>query len=172
MRSGTFFASVGSVLAGIAHRYGLETKLAEHRLQQRWAEIAGAPVAAHTRPDAIRFKKLHLVVENSVWLHQLTFLKPTLIRQINAAVGRPLVSEIVLRVGDVSVPVDRGNEAATTVGPVGGEEPVTNDPAVRAQAAAYADRVTDPALRARLEALMARALSAPPEPPNRPPSQE
>src|SRR5688572_23499298 len=102
MRPSSFFAPVASILKAVAHRHGIETPLFEHRLRRRWSEIVGDQLAAHTRPDLIRFKKLYLIVENSVWLQQLTFLKPTLIEKINAAAGGPVVSDIVLRVGDLA----------------------------------------------------------------------
>ena len=76
-----FFFSVSSVLTKLAKRLGLEAKLLEAQLRRHWPEIAGEQIAAHTRPDQIRFKKLHLIVANSVWLQQLTFLKPTLLRR-------------------------------------------------------------------------------------------
>ena len=102
MRPASFFAPVASILKAVAHRHGIETPLFEHRLRRRWSEIVGDQLAAHTRPDLIRFKKLYLIVENSVWLQQLTFLKPTLIEKINAAAGGPVVSDIVLRVGELA----------------------------------------------------------------------
>jgi len=81
-----FFDSVGSVLKSLVHRYGMESKLLEYHLRRRWPEIAGEQIAAHTSPDGIRFRKLYLIVENSVWLHQLTFLKPTLLESIGTLV--------------------------------------------------------------------------------------
>lgn len=161
-----FFTPFGSVLASLAQRYGLGTKLVEYKLHQHWGMIAGDAVAAHTRPDTIRFKKLYLLVENSVWLQQLTFLKPALIERINASAGHPVVSDIVLRVGDVSC------EAPETVrGPRSEDAPRTSNlelPAsIREEAAAYAEPVTDPDLRTRLAQVIAQALSTPQRPPDR-----
>ena len=159
-----FFTPFGSVLAGLAQRYGLGTKLLEHKLHQHWGDIAGAAVAAHTRPDTIRFKKLYLIVENSVWLQQLTFLKPALIERINVSAGHQVVSDIVLRVGDVTLPFEHGNVTTLNVAP---DCSVTTDPSdeARAQAAAYAEPVTDPDLRTRLAQVIAQALATPPRPP-------
>src|SRR5437764_14345778 len=103
MRRGSFFASVSSILTNLAPRYGMEAKLLEWRLRRHWSEIAGEQIAAHTRPDQIRFKKLYLIVENSVWLQQLMFLKPTLLEKINEAADSQLVSDIMFRVGAVSI---------------------------------------------------------------------
>jgi hypothetical protein len=161
-----FFFSVSSVLTDIAHRYGLETTLTEYHLQHHWPEIAGASIAAHTRPDAIRFRRLYLIVENSVWLQQLTFLKPTLIEKINAAAGHSVLSDIVLRVGEVALPSESLQGDKTTARR---EEPIDAAPSEesRMEATVYAEAVRDPDLRARLETVMAKALSSPPRPPGR-----
>ena len=77
--------SFGAILSGLAKRLGLETRLVELRIQQRWPEIVGEPMGSHTWPAQIRFKKLYLLVENSVWLQQLTFLKPALLAKLREA---------------------------------------------------------------------------------------
>jgi hypothetical protein len=158
-----FFTPFGSVLASLAQRYGLGTKLLEYKLHQHWGMIAGDAVAAHTRPDTIRFKKLYLLVENSVWLQHLTFLKPALIERINASAGHPVVSDIVLRVGEVH-PSARQKEKGKNE-----EERLSVSPPAEAvaEAAAYAEPVTDPDLRTRLAQVIAQALSIPQRPPER-----
>ncbi len=152
------FDSVGSVLTRLAHRFGIETQLLEHRLRRHWPEVAGDHIAAHTRPGQIRFKKLYLVAESSVWAQQLTFLKPALIEKINAAGGRAIISDIVLRVGEVGE-VKSQKEKGKSVVDVQ-EEPAPS-PETLEQAAAHARNVTDPDLRAHLTTVMARALSLP-----------
>lgn len=154
MRRGSFFASVSSILTNIAPRFGMEAKLMEWRLRRHWLEIAGEQIAAHTRPDQIRFKKLYLIVGNSVWLQQLMFLKPTLLEKINEAAGSQLVSDIMFRVGEVSSEPrevqGHDDEAPRQVDP---------SPESLAQATTHAAAVKDPDLRARLIAVMAQALS-------------
>jgi len=158
-----FFTPFGSVLASLAQRYGLGTKLLEYKLHQHWGMIAGDAVAAHTRPDTIRFKKLYLFVENSVWLQHLTFLKPALIERINASAGHLVVSDIVLRVGEVHQSARQKEKGKNE------EERLSVSPPAEAvaEAAAYAEPVTDPDLRTRLAQVIAQALSTPQRPPER-----
>src|SRR5437867_4772926 len=162
MRRGSFFAPVSSILTNLAPRFGMEAKLLEWRLRRHWSEIAGEQIAMHTRPDQIRFKKLYLIVGNSVWLHQLTFLKPTLLERINEASGSQIVSDIIFRVGEVSsMPREvqkLDDEALRMTDP---------SPESLAQAAAHAAAVKDPDLRARLIAVMAQALSLRGRPPSK-----
>ena len=140
----------------------MEAKLLEWRLRRHWSDIAGEQIASHTRPDQIRFKKLYLIVENSVWLQQLTFLKPTLLEKINEAAGSQIVSDIIFRVGEVS-------SEPREVQRLDDEVPRLADPSPEtlAQAAAHAAAVKDPDLRARLIAVMAQALSLRGRPPSK-----
>ncbi|MGE3977238.1 MAG: DUF721 domain-containing protein [Nitrospira sp.] len=100
--------SFGSILSGLSKRLGLESRLVELRLQHRWRDIVGEPMASHTWPAQIRFKKLYLIVRNSVWLQQLTFLKPALLTKLQAASGAESVTDIACRVGEIP----GGTEAA------------------------------------------------------------
>lgn len=160
----SFFDSIASVLSGIARRHGMESKLLEHKLLRNWPDIAGDPIASHTRPDQIKFKKLYLVVENSVWLQHLTFLKPELIGKINAAAGSAMITDVVLRVGQVPR-VDkevRGSRFEVEQGTPSHELPTPNltpPTDLLREAEAHATAVTDPELRARLTEVIAHALS-------------
>ena len=96
------FALVGDVIKNLAPRLGLETRLLELHLQQQWEDIVGSQIATHARPGRIRFKKLYVLVTSSVWVQQLTFLKPTLIQRLNEASGGQAITDLIVRVGDLS----------------------------------------------------------------------
>ncbi len=145
--------SLGTILSGLAKRLGLESRLLELRLQHQWREMLGEPIASHTWPDQIRFKKLYLVVRNSVWLQQLTFLKPALLAKINAESGTELVTEIVLHVGEIPAH-SRETDSATNIP----AQPVVSEAALT-EASAHAASVQDPDLRTRLTQVMVEALS-------------
>ncbi|HLZ32857.1 MAG TPA: DUF721 domain-containing protein [Nitrospira sp.] len=153
MRTHGSIDSFGSILSGLAKRLGLESRLFELRLQHQWHEIVGDPIAAHTRPDQIRFKKLHVIVRNSVWLQQLTFLKPTLLAKLNAQADTELISDISFRVGEI---LARDRPAGSPAG--SGMTPVVTEDALT-EASAHAAAVQDPELRTRLTQLMAESFS-------------
>jgi hypothetical protein len=144
--------SFGSILSGLAKRLGLESRLLELRLQHRWRELMGEPVASHTWPDQIRFKKLYLIVPNSVWLQQLTFLKPTLLAKLNADAGADFVNDIVLRVGELP-PINQPSAS-----PAGPSRRPHVSPAAWAEASKHAASVQNAELRTRLTEIMAEAL--------------
>ena len=151
--------SFGSVLSGLAKRLGLESKLLELRLQHDWRHIVGEPIASHTWPAHIRFKKLSLVVRNSVWLQQLTFLKPALLAKLNAASGTELVKEIVLRVGDIPSPPAAPSDSLA----IDGKSPEAE--AARAEAAGHVAAIQDPGLREQFTSVISKYPSQAPPPP-------
>lgn len=145
--------SIGTVLNGLARRLGLESKLLECRLRREWPTIVGEPIASNTWPDQIRYKKLYVRVHNPVWLHQLTFLKPTLVEKVNGVAGSDLISDIVLRVGELPKA-----EPVSSPGDLGTQASVPNMDLL-AEATAHTAAVQDPGLRDRLAHLMAHSLA-------------
>ena len=149
-----YFSTIGMVLESVTRRMGLESPFLEYRLQSQWVDIVGRSLAAHTRPDTIRYKKLYLFVEHSVWLQHLTFLKASLLDKVNAMAGHQAVIDIVMRVGDIP-----------PLPPLPVSDPVGTDreelsPDLLAEVQQHAAAVTDPVLRKSLARVMARALAA------------
>jgi hypothetical protein len=137
--------------------------LLEHKLQRHWPVIVGEHVAAHTRPESIRFKKLYVITDSSVWVQQLTFLKPSLLESINTAAGSPIVTDIVLRVGEVEheTPGD-GSESPSRLTKI---QPAHSlSPESLAEVSRHAEAVEDPDIRACLTEVMVRALANPSDP--------
>jgi hypothetical protein len=160
MRGQSRLDSFGTILAGVAHRLGLESKLYEARLRRQWSAIVGEPIATHTRPDQIRFKKLYVSVHNSVWLQQLTFLKPVLLEKVNRMAGETLVTEIVLRIGEFSAePASGPTPSALQAAP-----PQPSAELLR-EAALHTQGIQDQDLREYVAAVMAQALSQVEPPP-------
>lgn len=158
--------SLSSILEGVARRLGLESKLLENRLRRDWVSIVGEPIASNTWPDQIRYKKLYLIVHNSVWLHQLTFLKPTLIQKLNGAAGGELITEIVLRVGEIPL----RTAASATTPPLDGD--VTVSEVSLAEASSHVSAIQDPDLRLQFTWVISRyprTLSPPGQGPSRVP---
>jgi hypothetical protein len=150
--------SLSSVLEGLARRLGLESKLLESRLRRDWVSIVGEPIASNTWPDQVRYKKLYLLVHNSVWLHQLTFLKPTLLHKLNAVAGGELLTEIVLRVGEIP---SRVVVSGTT--PAMDGDFTVNEVAL-AEASSHVSAIQDPGLRLRFTEVISRYPQAPTPP--------
>jgi hypothetical protein len=115
-------------------------------------------MASNTWPDQIRYKKLYLLVHNSVWLHQLTFLKPTLIQKLNGAAGGELITEIVLRVGEIP---SRVVVSATT--PATDSDSTISEVAL-AEVSSHVAAIQDPDLRLLFTSVISRNLRTPTPP--------
>jgi hypothetical protein len=155
---------IASILQAILQRHGLAPKILDFQLQQRWAQIAGEQIACHSQPDHIRFRKLYLLVDNSIWLQQLMFLKPTLIEKINAIAGQQSIVDIVLRVGELK---DKERGVAEEAGSASQQRVSPSPPVDQARSHPANDdldrtgAIKDPDLREKLAALMTAALSRP-----------
>jgi predicted nucleic acid-binding Zn ribbon protein len=150
------FTALSQTLDSLAAQFGLQVKLLEYRLRRDWPAIVGEQVACHTRPDAIRHRKLLLIADHSVWVQHLTFLKPALIEKVNAAAGGTVVSDFIVRVGEVAACGDGGEAAAPQ--PAAVEASAAEPPAIDGPPLP----ISDEALRAHWTSVMARALRSRP----------
>jgi hypothetical protein len=157
--------SFGSILSGLSKRLGLESRLLELRLQRRWHELVGEPMASHTWPTQIRFKKLYLVVRNSVWLQQLTFLKPALLTKLQAEFGTECVTDIAGRVGEI--PADSETPSARLTTDLGSPQPEESS----AEVFSHTTVIQDPALREHFRKVISAYLVQAPPPPVKSPSR-
>ena len=150
------FDSFGMILSGLAKRLGLESRLVELRLQHHWRHIIGEPTGSYTWPDQIRFKKLYLVVRNSVWLQQLTFLKPAMLAKLHDETGPDLITDILFRVGEIPAsPASEPVASAATFPLV----PETTE------VLSHTARIQDQALRERFTEVISRYPAPVPAPP-------
>ncbi|CUS33810.1 DUF721 domain-containing protein [Candidatus Nitrospira nitrificans] len=157
--------SFGNILSGLSKRLGLESRLLELRLQRRWHELVGEPMASHTWPAQIRFKKLYLVVRNSVWLQQLTFLKPALLTKLQAEFGTECVTDIACRVGEI--PADSAASSSCLTTDLGTPRPEESS----AEVCSHTTVIQDPALREHFRKVISAYLVQAPPPPARGPSR-
>ena len=95
------FTSFQTILQGVARSQGFSVRLWEYRLQTQWRGIVGEVLVAHTWPTRIRFRKLFVAVGNSVWLHQLIYVKPTLLEKIQSEAPDLFLNDIVFRIGEI-----------------------------------------------------------------------
>jgi hypothetical protein len=102
MAPGLSFHRVSNVLEKVLPSYGLATRLAEWSLKLKWEQIVGGPVAAHSEPGPLNFKRLVIVVDCPAWVQHLTFLKSELTKKIQRSLGVETVTEIRFKVGSLS----------------------------------------------------------------------
>ena len=126
-------------------------RLCEYRLQKQWKGLVGEVVASHTWPARIKFRKLHVAVDNSVWLHQLMYLKTTLMENIQARMEDLHLEDIIFWIGEI--PESHADDSDVHADHV----PVSSD--ARMTALEYTRVINDDELRASLTRVIAKALS-------------
>ena len=80
---------------------GLGSRLSEYRVFVQWEKAVGPVIARHAQPQAVRGKKLALVVDSPAWMQQLSLLKPQLVEKVNSTLGKDAINGITLRLGEV-----------------------------------------------------------------------
>jgi predicted nucleic acid-binding Zn ribbon protein len=90
---------VGDSLDAISRRWGAPKAGALAAVFDRWDEIVGAQVAAHTRPIRLSAGALVVAVDEPGWATQLRFLEADLLRRCNEVAGPGSVAKIDVRVG-------------------------------------------------------------------------
>jgi hypothetical protein len=62
----------------------LAERLPEYRIRRAWTTLVGPDVARHARPQSLTAGVLHVVVDNSPWLHELTLRTAELTDRLRA----------------------------------------------------------------------------------------
>jgi hypothetical protein len=150
------FESIHSVLQDVAKGSALALKLSEVRLQQEWEGLVGQIIAKHSYPESIRYKKLNLVADNSIWLQQLVFLKATILEAIHSILPDLALTDIILRIG--SIP-EKPPALSPTPQASSSIPPVLPSPF----AAALTEQLGNPDLQALLARTITKALSQTPQ---------
>jgi len=72
----------GSILSDVIREHPLAKLKALARLRAAWTETVGEAVAAHALPVDLREGTLIVEVDGSVWMQQLSFLKPQMVARL------------------------------------------------------------------------------------------
>ena len=74
------------------------------RVHDRWVEIAGAQMAAHTEPVRLHGGVLVVRAESPTWATQVSYLSGELVERANAVLGEGQVHRVVLVTGPLTGP--------------------------------------------------------------------
>jgi hypothetical protein len=138
-----------ATLMKILKARGLEGRLSEYHVFGRWEKAVGATIARHARPEALRAKKLTVIVDSPAWMQQLSLLKPDIIEKVNRGLGKDAIRDLALRLGEVA-PTEQRTE----------DRPVrpSLDAGDRAKIEQYVHEVHDPEIRAAIERVIEKDL--------------
>src|SRR5881397_2992216 len=147
MRSGTP-RPVSDVLAAAVPQ--IDERLPEYRIRKAWSKLVGPEVARRTRPQSLANGCLHVVVDNSPWLSELTLRAPELTARVHAQVDavRSLRFTLGTLEAEPSPPAERRVRRAKTLD--------DDDRDIEAAASA----ISDPALADAARRLLTKARRA------------
>ena len=83
--------------AACSTREGWQQRAAMGSVFGRWAEIVGADLAAHTRPDSFADGELAVTADSTAWATQVRLLAPVLVKRLNAELGDGSVRRVKVR---------------------------------------------------------------------------
>jgi hypothetical protein len=95
---------IRSILDKTLRALEIDVPLKTYSVLGAWKEIVGESVALHTQPRFVRNRILFIDVSHPTWIHQLQFLKPTLLEKINTFLGEPHIQDIRFKLGKISPP--------------------------------------------------------------------
>lgn len=86
--------SVAAMLPDLLRQLGLAQAAEGWRAVADWPVVAGVRIARRSRAVSFRDGALIVEVEGSAWMHELGFLKPELVRNLNRHLGADVVRDV------------------------------------------------------------------------------
>jgi predicted nucleic acid-binding Zn ribbon protein len=100
-------APLADLLGDWTARRGWARRLEGARVHDRWEEIAGAQVAAHSEPVRLHGGVLVVRVDSPSWATQVRYLSAELAERANAVLGAGSVERVVVVTGTLGRGPDR-----------------------------------------------------------------
>ncbi|HIE65929.1 MAG: DUF721 domain-containing protein [Nitrospira sp.] len=97
-------SSIAPILNRLAKNAGLEKGIASFHLGEHWEEAVGPQIAAHTHPQDIRHATLIILVDEAVWMHQLSFMKKEIIEKVNHFLKKRPIQNIRFQISSLPPP--------------------------------------------------------------------
>ena len=96
-------ARAGDLVDKLLKGLGLDERLHQYRALIIWEDVVGPQIAARTRPVRIREGVLEVNVDQPTWRQQLQLMKPKILAQLNAELGKATIKDLYLKRGKVNV---------------------------------------------------------------------
>ena len=88
---------VGRVLDSYISDRGWEVSVSIHTLLDRWADVVGEQVAAHSTPETYDAGVVVVRTDSTAWATQLRTIAPQIVAKLNEAVGDGSVTLVEVR---------------------------------------------------------------------------
>jgi predicted nucleic acid-binding Zn ribbon protein len=88
---------LAGAIGGLLDTEGWQQRAAMGSVFGRWAEIVGADLAAHTRPDSFTDGELAVTADSTAWATQVRLLATVLVKRLNTELGDGSVRRVKVR---------------------------------------------------------------------------
>ena len=89
--------TLGEVIKDLLRQSGWERKLDEVKIITEWDKVLGPSLAKYTEEVFIQNNKLHIRLNSSTVRQELSYKKSEIIKDLNEAVGKEVITDIVLK---------------------------------------------------------------------------
>ncbi|MGH3303738.1 MAG: DUF721 domain-containing protein, partial [Streptosporangiaceae bacterium] len=89
--------SFSSAIGGLLDAEGWALSVATGSVFGRWAEIVGADLAGHTRPERLADGELTVAADSTAWATQVRLLAAQLVLRLNQELGHGTVLRVKVR---------------------------------------------------------------------------
>ena len=89
--------SLGEIIQDFLKQSGWERKLDEVNIMTEWDKVLGPSLAKYTEEVFIKNKKLYIRLNSSTLRQELSYKKSEIVKDLNAAVGKDVINDIVLK---------------------------------------------------------------------------
>jgi predicted nucleic acid-binding Zn ribbon protein len=88
---------LSAAIEGLISARGWRESAVSGSVSGRWAQIVGADLADHTRPDGLADGELTVTADSTAWATQVRLLAAQLVRRLNADLGEGTVQRVRVR---------------------------------------------------------------------------
>ncbi len=90
---------LGDILRKTLKNLNISRDSTDQNILNAWNKAVGPQISAQTHPDRLRKNTLFVKVSNSIWMHQLQFMKLDIIDKTNKILGKEIIKNIYFSVG-------------------------------------------------------------------------
>ena len=145
-------ARAGDLVDKLLKGLGLDERLHQYRALIIWEEVVGPQIAARTRPVRIREGVLEVNVDQPTWRQQLQLMKPKILAQLNAELGKATIKDLYLKRGKVNVRAEKQEESPPAW------RMVQLDDSEKQQVTGLLTSIEDPELRDEMEKFLLKQM--------------
>jgi predicted nucleic acid-binding Zn ribbon protein len=89
--------ALGTAIGGLLDTEGWSQAAATGSVFGRWAQIVGADLAGHTKPETLRDGELTVIADSTAWATQVRLLSAQLVHRLNLELGHGTVLRVKVR---------------------------------------------------------------------------